>query len=358
MLVDIDKIVVGDRIRKDFGDLTDLTESIKKNGLIHPIAINKNYELLAGERRLRVCKSLGWDRIEAHMLDTESEEQDLAIEMDENNTRRNFTGSELAEGIRRQMAIEAEKAQTRMSEGGRGGNISTPSGKARDKAGEAFGISGKQAEKVLYVADNANLLSPDDFADWDEGRLSTNKAYQRIKAAKEQAIRERDEAREDAEGYAEDIRDMQEEIAALERQADKAYEDGYNAATRNAQPRVVERVVESDAAKKRISDLEHERDVYLSDVQSLRKRNEDMRRELDKAKDILGMDKTLQDVRRDVQYLISATNSYVRRYGGLTWTAASFAQVDEPTLEELRKAVRNLATFSNALMASLEGTHE
>lgn len=170
--------------------------------------------------------------------------------------------------------------------------------------------------------------------------------------------RERDEAREDAEGYGEDIRDMQEEIAALEKQADKAYEDGYNAATRSAQPRVVERVVESDAARKRISDLEHERDVYLSDVQKLRKRNEDMRRELDKAKDILGMDKTLQDVRRDVQYLISATNSYVRRYGGLTWTAASFAQVDEPTLEELRKAVRNLATFSNALMASLEGTHE
>lgn len=57
--------------------------------------------------------------------------------------RRNFTGSELAEGIRRQMAIESEKAKERMAEGGRVGNISTPSGAARDKAGEAFGISGK-----------------------------------------------------------------------------------------------------------------------------------------------------------------------------------------------------------------------
>lgn len=166
--------------------------------------------------------------------------------------------------------------------------------------------------------------------------------------------RERDEAREDAEGYGEEISDLQEEIAALEKQADKAYEDGYNAATRSAQPRVVERVVESDATKKRISDLEHERDVYLSDVQKLRKRNEDMRRELDKAKDMLGMDKTLQDVRKDVQYLINATNQYVRQYGGLTWTAASFEQVEPHVLDELRTAAINLATFANALVASLE----
>lgn len=51
------------------------------------------------------------------------------------------------------------------------------SGTARDKAGEAFGTSGKQAEKVLYVADNADLLDPADFDDWDEGKLSTNKAF-------------------------------------------------------------------------------------------------------------------------------------------------------------------------------------
>lgn len=354
MLIDIDKIVVGDRIRKDFGDLTDLTESIKKNGLIHPIVINKSYELLAGERRLRVCKSLGWDRIEARMLDTESEEQDLAIEMDENNTRRNFTGSELAEGIRRQMAIESEKAKERQTLGetfpeGSGG-------RARDKAGAAFGISGRQAEKVLFVSDNADLLDPADFADWDEGRLSTNKAYQRIKAAKEQAERERNQARQELDAAQQDLadawqaqEDAETEVVVLKRKLESIDKP---------KPEIVEREVESKAARKRISELEHERDLYLDNVQKLRKRNEDMRAELDKAKDILGMDKTVQDVRRDVQYLITATNSYVRRYGGLTWTVQQLGEVDEPTLEQLRKAVRNLATFSNALMTSLEDANE
>ena len=66
------------------------------------------------------------------------------------------------------------------------------------------------------------------------------------------------------------------------------------------------------------------------------------------------MDKGTKDVQRDVEYLISATNQYVRHYGGLTWTFERIAEVDDVTRDELRKAVKNLATFSSALIASLE----
>ena len=356
MLIDIDKIVVGERIRKDFGDIQELADNIKKNGLLNPLTVNGDYKLLAGERRLKACKLLGWSQVDVRMVESEDEAQDIEIELSENNVRRNFTGSELAEGIRRQMAIEAEKAKERMSEGGRSGNISLPSGQARDKAGEAFGISGRQAEKVLFVADNADLLDPADFANWDEGKLSTNKAFQKIKAAQKKAEQERDAARRELDAAQQDLadawqaqEDAETEVVVLKRKLESV---------EKPKPEVVEREVESKAARKRISELEHERDLYLDNVQKLRKRNEDMRAELDKAKDILGMDKAVQDVRRDVQYLITATNSYVRRYGGLTWTVQQLGEVDEPTLEQLRKAVRNLATFSNALMTSLEDANE
>lgn len=52
MIVDIEKIVIRDRIRKDFGDIQELADDIKQNGLINPPVVNKEYELLAGERRL------------------------------------------------------------------------------------------------------------------------------------------------------------------------------------------------------------------------------------------------------------------------------------------------------------------
>lgn len=160
------------------------------------------------------------------------------------------------------------------------------------------------------------------------------------------AIKERDEARKEAnmaEWDAAELRrkltEVRDEVEALQEQTQQ-------------EPQVIERTVEVAPAD--YSSIRHERDLYLSDLQKLRRRSEEMRRELEKAEDMLGMDKTMQDVRRDVQYLIAATNTYVRQYGGLTWTVQKLSEVDGPTLEELRVAVTNLATFSNALVASLE----
>lgn len=359
MLIDIDKIVVGDRIRKDFGDIQELADNIKKNGLLNPLTVNGDYKLLAGERRLKACKLLGWSQVDVRMVESEDEAQDIEIELSENNVRRNFTGSELAEGIRRQMAIESEKARERQeasrfgSDGG--ANICTATGKSRDKAAEAFGISGEQARKTLYVADNADLLDPSDFADWDEGKLSTNKAYQRIKAAQKQAERERDAAKQELDAIQQDLadawqaqEDAETEAVMLKRKLESI---------ERPKPEVVEREVvpeDYEATKRKVDSLKRDNSVYVDTNRKLRKQLEDARRELDKAKDMLGMDKTLQDVRQDAQYLVAATNNYVRRYGGLTWTAASFSQVDSDTIEDLRTAAINLATFANALVASLE----
>ena len=151
------------------------------------------------------------------------------------------------------------------------------------------------------------------------------------------AIRERDEARESlADAYqAQEL--MESEVESLRRQV-----------AERPKPEVRE-VMPQD-----YKTVRHERDVYLSDVQKLRRSNDELRRELDKAKDLLGMDKTVRDVRKDVQYLIAATNGYVRQYGGLTWTVESLSVVDAKTRDELRTAAINLATFANALVASLE----
>lgn len=94
MLVDIDKIVVKDRIRKDFGDIQELADDIKQNGLINPPVVNKEYELLAGERRLRACKSLGWKQIEVRMMDTRDAEHEFDVEVSENENRKDFSRTE------------------------------------------------------------------------------------------------------------------------------------------------------------------------------------------------------------------------------------------------------------------------
>ncbi len=101
MQIPIEEIVIKRRIRQDLGDLSKLMESLKAYGLMNPILINSNRELIAGRRRLEAAQRLGWKNIEAHIVDSGSEVSELEMEIDENLHRRNLSAVELAEGMSR-----------------------------------------------------------------------------------------------------------------------------------------------------------------------------------------------------------------------------------------------------------------
>lgn len=185
MLIDITKIKTENRIRKDFGNIQELADDIKQNGLINPPVViaetDGTFTLLAGERRLRAMKSLGYRQVEVRTWGSLTDEQKLNIEISENEVRKDFSKAERIEYARRLEKIESVKARERMSDGGKG-KENFPTLQTRDVVAEKVGIgSGKQYEKEKYIVDNADTLTPEDFADWDEGKLSTNKAYLKIK---------------------------------------------------------------------------------------------------------------------------------------------------------------------------------
>ena len=102
MLINIEDIKVKKRVRRDLGDLTALKDSMHRYGLMNPITLNSNYELVAGERRLEAAKSLGWERINANILDSNVDNiRQLEMELEENNQRKEFTDEELMEGYKR-----------------------------------------------------------------------------------------------------------------------------------------------------------------------------------------------------------------------------------------------------------------
>lgn len=101
MLIPISQIKIKKRVRKDLGNLDDLKESLKLYGLMNPITVNKRYELIAGERRLSAAKALGWTNINANIVDNLSEIEQLEMELEENNQRKEFTDDELMEGYKR-----------------------------------------------------------------------------------------------------------------------------------------------------------------------------------------------------------------------------------------------------------------
>lgn len=96
----VDEIGIGRRIRKHV-DLDLLKTSMSVIGQLQPIIVDNRYQLVAGYRRLMVARELGWDAIDALVLDTDDKKMALLVEMDENITRCDFTPGELEEGYSR-----------------------------------------------------------------------------------------------------------------------------------------------------------------------------------------------------------------------------------------------------------------
>ena len=60
MELNISEIKVGKRFRKDMGDLDSLAASMDRLGLLQDILVTSDYELIAGQRRFKAAKKLGW----------------------------------------------------------------------------------------------------------------------------------------------------------------------------------------------------------------------------------------------------------------------------------------------------------
>ena len=93
--------------RKKFNQekLKELSESIEKNGLIQPIILRKgkkNFELIAGERRLKACKLIGLKEISS-IISNFDDRKAFESGLIENLQREDLTCIEEAEGYNRLM---------------------------------------------------------------------------------------------------------------------------------------------------------------------------------------------------------------------------------------------------------------
>jgi ParB family transcriptional regulator, chromosome partitioning protein len=101
MRIRIDSVIVKKRVRQDLRDLESLMESLRQYGQLTPIIINRHNELLAGERRLTAATRLGWNVIDAVIIDRDEELDMLEIEMEENVARADLSSEEIADGYQR-----------------------------------------------------------------------------------------------------------------------------------------------------------------------------------------------------------------------------------------------------------------
>lgn len=95
-----------DNPRKEIGDITELTESIKKNGIMQNLTVipkrdqfGDQYWVLIGNRRFEAAKAAGLKELPCKVVDDLSPAEQVGIMLEENMQRNDLTIVEQAEGF-------------------------------------------------------------------------------------------------------------------------------------------------------------------------------------------------------------------------------------------------------------------
>ncbi len=143
-------IVFGERFREDYGDLNELASSIKKEGIIQPLAVrydgDNKYTLLAGGRRFRAAEIAEVDEIPVRIYPASISDLEMrSIELMENVCRKDLTWIEAAklrkEIHRLQVQIHGEAKSA------------TGEGWSQDKTAALLGVDRTTISKDLQLAD-------------------------------------------------------------------------------------------------------------------------------------------------------------------------------------------------------------
>ena len=168
-----EQIQIGERHRKEMGDLETLAASISTVGLLHPPVVTKEGVLVCGERRFRAMRDiLGWKTIPVIVLEVSSI---VEGEYAENEIRKDFTPSERV-AIGRAIEAEIGKRQGQRTDKGLPVNCTEvePGVETRDVAAAKAGFdSASTYERAKRVVEKA---VDEVVAQMDAGDLSISAA--------------------------------------------------------------------------------------------------------------------------------------------------------------------------------------
>jgi N6-adenosine-specific RNA methylase IME4/ParB-like chromosome segregation protein Spo0J len=200
--VPIDQIHVGERYRRDVGDIDSLARSIGEIGLLHPIVIQDG-KLIVGQRRLEAHRTLGRPTVPAIEINGfEDLLPLLKAERDENMCRKDFAPSEAValgrriEPMERMEAKDRQATQARINQPQSDSEVgklpTSEKGRARDKVGQAVGMSRRTYEKAEAVVEAAEQ-NPAKFSELQEEMDRTgsvDKAYRKLRQEQVRAERQ------------------------------------------------------------------------------------------------------------------------------------------------------------------------
>ena len=163
MLININEIKVGPNRREALpDDVKALSKSFAEVGMMNPITVDADHNLVAGLHRLEAAKLLGWTEIECNVCELDELHAELA-EIDENVVRTGLSDLELSELLARRKKIYETLHPKTIARNlpGHASNFESSSDKLTVEAktfsqdtAEKMGVSPRTVERHVQIAEN------------------------------------------------------------------------------------------------------------------------------------------------------------------------------------------------------------
>ena len=161
----------------DLSNIEDLVVSIGEVGLLTPLVVNQQLQLISGHRRIEALRILGCPEIDVEVVETASEDEEKSLLVHYNKQRVKTLREILNEtdALRPLYAVGQGKRSDLTS-----GTRNTSSGRSRDALADAVGVSSSQLGKILFIQKE----NPDYITAIDEDKLTVRQAYQHLSRLK------------------------------------------------------------------------------------------------------------------------------------------------------------------------------
>ena len=207
---------------------------------------------------------------------------------------------------------------------------SAPSQTARDAVAEQVGISHDTISKEKKIIEHKDEIDPEDFANWDEGRLSTNKIF----------------------------KSLQSRLRFLEAREKEEYEELTSLRQQKEQPaQIIEKVPEDyEKLKSQVEDFKHSEKILREDKAKLAADRDKWERLY---KESGRVEPTLDEAaQKDMDYLVRGIHSFLSNYGAKAWALDRRESIADYRTAELQKQAKNLLAFAQNLYELTKGETE
>lgn len=342
-------------------------ESIRKNGVREQIIVTDDMVIVSGHQRVRACKELGIQVIDAK-IEHYNTEEDVIRDLIEINTKQRgvISDSEIKIGRRIKFLEEYYGIQhgNNQHTDRSGHNVNS---KSQNDLAEELEMSKRQMARYKSLTE----LIPELQSAVENGQITATTAMGFVKklSPEEQkklaeSISGQDKVSgKEVEKYIIELKAKDAEIERLTRNC-----DGLDRANKilakeaNQGGKVVEKTVEVEVFPDDYEDIKRQNKTFESDNQRLNREYKKVVGELAEAKNKVreltaddGENKVIQSAKESMDNFSIATYDFIRRYGGNVWSFDKWADVPESTRKNFAKAIQMLSAFAQQMTDNVGG---